>query len=206
MKERPILFSAAMVRALRAGTKTQTRRPVKGAALEWLQDTFDPQFVALPENLLSPYGFAGARLWVREAFRFEKRFDAQPPRDVPAGSLVGIEAASHPWHMPGGFGKVRPSMFMPRWASITTLEVTEIRIERLQDISEADALAEGVGWRRIGTGDARTGLRSAYGLACDENVWADSAKTAYQYLWESINGSGSWDANPWVWAVSFKVL
>jgi hypothetical protein len=93
---------------------------------------------------------------------------------------------------------------MPRWASRITLRITDVRVERLQDISDADARAEGVVSRRISTGDARTGCRDAFGLACDDNAWASSAVQAYQALWEQINGPGSWDANPWVWVICFE--
>jgi hypothetical protein len=183
MKEHSILMSAPMVRAILAGTKTQTRRQCKGWALHWLRDAgFLPGFVALRENNVSRYGYAGDRLWVREtwapltkgyAYRADPIWNA-PPADR--------------WH---------PSIHMPRVASRITLEITELRVERLHDISESDARAEGspcideVSGREVLFPDASK---------------CGTFKLGYRYLWETINGPGSWDANPWVWAISFKVV
>ena len=182
MKDRPILFSGPMVRAILAGTKTQTRRVVKGLALEWLAE-FTPEFVADPANSLCPYGVPGDRLWVREAYRFLGVHDHVPPREVSSGPVWYEAQDDVPFH-PSEFGKLRPSMFMPRWASRITLEVTGVRVERLQDISEADSVAEGIPSGEVSPPDV--------------------GRFAYRLLWESINGPGSWDANPWVWAVEFK--
>lgn len=211
MKERPILFSSAMVRAILDGSKIQTRRVVKmkphhqieqrddGSPWPWMYDSERDADWWMP----CPHGQPGDQLWLREAYRFLAVHDHVPPREI-SGGPVWYEAQDEvPFH-PSEFGKLRPGMFMPRWASRITLEVTAVRVERLQDISEADALAEGIVPRRIGTGDHRTGTRVCYGLACDEAPWATSAVQAYSYLWESINGPGSWDANPWVWVVEFR--
>ena len=89
----------------------------------------------------------------------------------------------------------KPSIHMPRWASRITLEVTGVRVERLQDISEADAIAEGV----TGVSSGGVTLFTTTGVNCFQ-----AAKDAYAALWELINGPGSWDANPWVWVVEFK--
>jgi hypothetical protein len=95
-------------------------------------------------------------------------------------------------------------MFMPRWASRITLEVTGVRVERLQDISEADAVAEGIESRQVSDTNSRWLL---YGRDLSEgklySTTGDSRKS-YRSLWESINGPGSWDANPWVWVVAFR--
>lgn len=187
MKERPILFNGPMVRALLDGQKTQTRRAVKGFALELLQpDNFTPEYVALPENRNCPYGYSGDRLWVREAFRFCAEVDDVKPRDIDAAYRVWYEADAP--RQPG-FGKLRPSMFMPRWASRITLEIVSVHVDRLQDISEADAESEGT-------------TPSIVGADLDHLKFC----AGYQTLWESLNGAGSWAANPWVWVVEFRRL
>ncbi|MDB5541465.1 MAG: hypothetical protein JWQ89_3192 [Devosia sp.] len=195
MKERPILFSAPMVRALLAGTKTQTRRIVKGEALKWLApDMFIPQYVADPANGMSPYGYAGDRLWARETHAFSvvdpeglgwkedpSNWDViyRADESQPAGGWRDVDGKviKAPW---------RPSIFMPRWASRITLDITNVSIERLNDISDTDAEAEG--WP--GYSDES---------AMDSMAW-------YSELWDDINGPGSWEANPWVWIVEFRRL
>jgi hypothetical protein len=187
MKERPILFSGAMVRALLDGSKTQTRRIVKGRALDWLQPgMFNREYVASPDNGLSPYGFAGDRLYVRETWQHSNH----PLGPYDSDSLVFYRADyfDDP-HGPDGekspegrYREWRPSIHMPSAASRILLEVTGVRIERLQDISEDDAWAEG----------------------CPED--ATWALDWYQLLWNSLNAARGygWDVNPWVWVVEFK--
>lgn len=198
MKERPIPFSSPMVRAILAGTETQTRRVVKGWQLEWLEPpiAFTPEYVAHLDNDACPYGRAGDRLWVREAWRTVSEADKTPPRDMDAAYRLWFEADAP--HQPG-FGRYRPPMFMPRWASRITLELTGVRVERLNDISEADALAEGVTpkWEPGCSGR----LMEALG-----GFSFRPAASAYADLWEQINGPGSWDANPWTWVVEFKQI
>lgn len=196
MKERPILFSGPMVRAIMAGTKTQTRRAVKREALQWLvRDKFAPAFVADPGNHLSPYGYAGDRLWVRETWA----------RDDEDGALfyradVGLGGDADDWERNRLDGapryRWRPSIHIPRWASRTTLDVNGLRIERLQDISEADALAEGI---------APAGDGNGFQLA-DTTHYSGSPIDSYFSLWEHINGPGSVEANPWVWVVEWPAL
>lgn len=203
MADRPILFSGPMVRALLDGSKTQTRRVVKWrelnaglnlgfsglraerTALGWVleSDTRDSrEWRCKPTP--SPYGQPCDRLWVREAWRVIDVADCFAPRQITAAHRIWFEAdAPHD----GPVGRYRPGMFMPRWASRITLEVTEVRVERLQDISEADAATEGVSAKH--TADAHY-----------------TAREAYAVLWEQINGPGSWDANPWVWVVEFRRL
>lgn len=201
MKERPILFSAPMVRAVLNGSKHQTRRVVKGFALELLApDNFTPEYVALPENGNSPFGYAGDRLWVREAWRTVAGADDIAPRN-----LMNVESFTHyeaDKSKPSGMGKLRPSMFMPRWASRINLEITGVRVERLQDISEADAIAEGVEPIPYTGENAGPNKFSILLDGCWFN--APTAVEVYSILWESINGEGSWAANPWVWVVEFK--
>lgn len=202
MKERPILFSAPMVRAILAGTKTQTRRVWKlprgcswyaghgGEAAGMVQDDDGPAWWHVSEQRC-PYGQPGDRLWVREAWRALRRFDSMPPLDIEWRSMVAYEAdtptgdyrqAPH-----GRMGKLRPPIHMPRWASRITLEVTGVRVERLQDISSEDSLAEGI-------------------YPTSTGLYPGSPRAAYRNFWEAINGPGSWDTNPWVWVVEFRRL
>ncbi len=203
MKERPILFSGAMVRALLAGTKTQTRRVVKpqprrvdggvpfGDAPAWAH--------AEPGSAMMrcPYGKPGDRLWVRETWACLDSHIRQGSRlafraDTPDGECVRVDA---PW---------RPSIHMPRWDSRITLEITSVRVERLQAISEADAIAEGIE-RADDFFDCRC-WRAYDEPKGSDVVFPDDPIGSYASLWMSINGPGSWDANPWVWALEFRRL
>lgn len=205
----PILFVAPMVRAILADIKTQTRRVVKPRDYNWMDEH---QGLREPCNAIRcPSGQSGNRLWVKETFyafgRWETRFNAKKGRDewhfvdmtLESGHAYIYAADGNvPIPMRGrrdagttpGWWK-RPAIFMPRRASRITLEITGVRVERLQDISVADAMAEGV----IESAPYLRGLEP-----CME--W----RYAYEDLWRSINGSGpgSWDANPWVWAIGFK--
>jgi hypothetical protein len=204
-----------MVRALLNGSKTQTRRVVKpqppavfcegdvAAITNGTRWAFSrlPERIAHPpglhEGILCPYGQPGDRLWVRETFA-DLRGTGIEHRPDPSGPLNRYAfAADHP---PGSNGdearkefgvKWKPSIHMPRAASRITLEITGVRVERLQDISEDDALAEGCSSTAIVHEDG-------------EDYTGHYASEEYQDLWESINGPGSWDANPWVWVVEFK--
>lgn len=221
MKERPILFSGPMVRALLDGSKTQTRRIVKGKALEWLECfNFTPEFVALPDNAMCPYGQPGDRLWVREAWSTHISEDRIPPRDCSRDVRFyeadhGAQRGSNP-----RIGKLRPSIHMPRWHSRITVEITEVRVERLQDISEADAEAEGCesleteryerDWKlcpKCGGTRLHNALGGNGGVIFDADCYeCDTYVKRYRHLWNAINGSEAWDANPWVWAVTFRRL
>ena len=192
MKERPILFSAPMVRALLNGTKTQTRRAVKAKHLPWLENSvlnfLDGKWNQRP----LPYGKPGDRLWVRETWAHEiHALAAMREEDGP----FAYAATDSVQHRLGE--KWRPSIFMPRWASRITLEITRVLVERLQDISEEDAIAEGCAKNH--NGYYWGGPHAVSGLK-----QMATAVSAYQDLWESINGPGSWDANPWVWVIEFK--
>lgn len=193
MADRPILFSGAMVRAILEGRKTVTRRVIKGIALDWLAPgMFTPEYTAAPENGLCPYGQAGDRLWVRETTEADDDMSdsvtlARFRADGASVLLRGCADPDFNGSVPHWPAKRRslPSIHMPKsWARLW-LEVTAVRVERLQDISEGQAMAEGI------DGEA---LFRAQGYA----------PLAFERLWESINGSGSWDDNPWVWVVEFK--
>jgi hypothetical protein len=207
-KERPILFSAPMIRALLDGTKTQTRRVVKGQPTDWAPigpEVFSQTVIDRhgdeqpgPDSygagnadgdcwIRCPYGQPGDRLWVRES-HMDLGASVLYRADTNAEQERALVAPGQRW---------RPSIHMPRWASRLTLEITGVRVERLQDISEADAVAEGVTpkWEPGCSGR----LMEALG-----GFSFRPAASAYADLWESINGPGSWEANPWVWVVEFK--
>jgi hypothetical protein len=217
MKERPILFNAAMVRAVLDGSKTQTRRVVKPqpsyCGLEWRSDGVFSSWVDPALNMdefsedggsyfrKCPYGQPGDRLWVRETWRGV--VNIAPPGSYKYAVAHYIPdrehcrrveyAASHdadgdPW---------RPSIHMPRWASRITLEIVSVRVERLQDISEADAKAEGI------AKEPDTAHWKNYDPTARWRYW-ESAVQSFRTLWESVYCTESWDANPWVWVVEFK--
>lgn len=190
-----MLFNAMMVRAILEDRKTQTRRICKIDPL----DGFDNPNCA--ENLaLCPYGVAGDRLWVREAWARESDLIAYDKGGNPifyrADHPTGLfHDSMEPMHW-------RPSIHMPRWASRITLEITKVRVERLQDISEEDAIAEGVGHNFVMNGGWPDYQHIDKSGHC--TLTQDSAKMSYATLWDSINGKGAWDANPWVWVIEFK--
>lgn len=225
MTERPIIFSAPMVRAILEGRKTQTRRiaPIDdirfthhdGGMITWSVHFVKPYKRALSSHsggrfsedetrriiaaMYCPYGQPGDRLWVREAH-------AIVPRTAYAAS-DGVQQILRPhdehdaaifrdgWDRSTGGLRWRPSIHMPRWASRILLEVTGVRVERLQDISEADARAEGA--------------RECDPVSSREVLLAGPSQRGsfvlhYRDIWQQINGEGSWDANPWVWVVEFE--
>lgn len=213
MKSRPILFSAPMVRALLAGTKTQTRRIVKpqpplgcsyainGAESHACCFATDNSSVWVPptptsndHRIACPHGAPGDRLWVKETWWTDSHWHGVKPTKLPQpgpdkpGAQIHYAATSEV--VPDGF--LRPSLFMRRWMSRITLELTAVRVERLQDISEADAVAEGVD--------------STMPFLWRADEWQNKTPNVARYagLWELINGPGSWAENPWVWCVSFR--
>lgn len=229
--ERPILMSGPMVRALLAGTKTQTRRVVKlphqNPLGRWEPQTFGgpnggrlASGETIPEqggiwhtrtgdSLGCPYGQPGDRLWVRETHyawgHWTKRLNPKKRREewhfvdetLGAGLSYRYEAdeklprRKRELHEVGWWK--RPAIFMPRAASRIMLEITEVRVQRLQEISEPDARAEGAPCYEDGIDPPPPDA---------ECEW--SYRASFRRLWESINGPGSWDANPWVWAITFR--
>ncbi len=227
MKERPILFSGAMVRAILTGKKTQTRRAVKGASgAFWDHPGWEPvakddiiewsspgHSFSMPKRC--PYGQVGDRLWVKETWSTEEldrngerigvQYQATPTEKCRSGRSVARPDGfklKRPVH--GGIGNEdgcwRSPLFMPRWASRLTLEVTDVRVERLQDISEADARAEGC------SGSDPEPVEEGGTVYCWKGRSAAPCPLAhYRHVWESINGKKHpWSSNPWVWAITFK--
>lgn len=230
MKERPILFNADMVRAILAGKKTQTRRSVPqwqlpsetegphdqfpesrfistaqrdqrygfgvfGATAEACMDNYNKGF-----KCLCPFGAVGDRLWVRESFRLFDASDECCCSDFPCGcprSGTPVFRATHD----DGDSKWKPSIHMPRSACRIILEITGVRVERVQDISESDAAAEGLNkpiyvQNELGQLTPPKGetLLSAF----------PSAKHWFSTVWDGVYGN--WSENPWVWVIEFKVL
>ena len=213
MTEKPILFSAPMVRAILEGRKTQTRRVIKPQPEKDLDPmtviaAWDAGFI----DVKCPYGKTGDRLWVRErfivtgfsegweevkesGFEFEsascqvKYIANECFRDIEELTVGGcaneIEQARRAYLSGRG-----PSIHMPRWASRITLEITDIRVERLQDITQADACAEGVLLKSL--------------EACDS--FNTTPERQFCKLWKDINGPESWDKNPFVWVIEFKKI
>ncbi|QND28109.1 hypothetical protein HB773_12440 [Sinorhizobium meliloti] len=223
MTDRPILFSAPMVRALLEGRKSQTRRVLKPQPPEWAKFCQQPTMLNalqqwVPSGLwawseeeqspprplrrwpvnadgehywLWPRFSIGDRLYVREHWRTASVHDKTPPRDLHSKTIVEYVADNDNLTV----GKFRQGMHMPRWASRLTLIVTDVRVERLQDISEADAIAEGI--------EQSAKFPDRYLTPAGDYA---VPKVAYQRLWENINGAGSWEANPWVAAYTFTVI
>jgi hypothetical protein len=236
MKQSPILFNTAMVQAILAGTKTQTRRIIKSKHESGMFTVFtakyEPNVPSYYHNrcvrsidwdertvdggeILCPYGQVGDVLWVREEhYRFgywEKNgltktgrqkwkfkaiaddvryFDNSPIKDIHPirKSRDKEKPGAATWYK-------RLARFMPRSACRLYLQITDIRVQRLQDISEADAKAEGA-----------KGILCQYAGPDSHGQGYTSYVEGFKQLWQSINGSESWEANPWVWVISFKQI
>ncbi|HBR9584226.1 hypothetical protein I6K36_24020 [Klebsiella pneumoniae] len=228
MKERGMIFNGEMVRAILDGRKTQTRRIIKwkqtrfteigeredGSKWPWSEDAEHACDFWHP----CPFGAVGDRIWVREAYRFPASLDDVSPTGV--GEMAVATGYRKPWaptfyEFTGTFsdgwkgfetppkvsdaGKLRPSIHMPRWASRILLEITGVRVERLNAISEEDAEAEGIDM------EALYDSQDCYDCIADHNMTGRPTVTgAFKYLWESIYGAENWLANPWVWVIEFK--
>lgn len=232
MKERPILMSDPMALAVALNVKTQTRRIIKPQpSMVNFRGEPEPAFVGkalmpgyeaigvrafdgMQGAVRCPYGAVGDHLVIREAWLYVGpesgsyiTEDVQAAKADPANQTTANVwyRASRPWEKV----KWTPSIHMFRWACRSIREVTEIRVQRLQDISEEDAAAEGLkSWTKDGKLFKWAPFEQHISGEHDP-VWAwrdmpTSARDAYAKLWDSINGKGSWDANPWVWAISFK--
>jgi hypothetical protein len=208
MKERPILFSAPMVRAILDGTKTQTRRVVKPQPY---QSEFEPdtlhingltkkgEFFSASTNIEEfikrcPYGKVGDQLWVRETFNGTWCEEVIYKADGDSAKAAGYEKEP----------KWKPSIFMPRSFSRIQLEIIDIGIERLQDINEEDAISEGMSQAvadAIFNVDELSVFAASFILAPHA-----TNRILFESLWEKINGADSWAQNPWVWVIEFKVV
>ncbi len=176
MREHPILFSSEMVLAILAGRKTQTRRVMK------------PQPTGKPFQFITFNVVTGDRLWVREKLH---RIDGQTFYSADGHPL----AMAQPWAWKR---RELPSIHMPRWASRITLEIINVRVERVQDIGENDAEREGV--------EMWCEMFKDYSRKDDNPGWARDPRYSFQTLWDSINAERGfgWDVNPWVWVIEFK--
>ena len=187
MTDKPIIFSAPMIRALIEGRKTQTRRVLKP-----LPGSKNRGFVMDSRLPCAP----GDRLWVKEAWRTDLANDHLRPSELDPGTATVWFDASSDWNE-GQRPRYRNARFMPRWASRLTLTVTDVRVQRVQDISEADAVAEGVN-------------PCLEGNQCPDGPHGGCCamydpKGAYAALWNTIHGPDAWERNPWVAAYTFTV-
>ncbi|BDD93501.1 hypothetical protein PanNE5_29410 [Pandoraea sp. NE5] len=193
-RERPILFSAPMVRAILDGSKTQTRRV--------MTDRHRWHFESIGDLALCPFGMPSDRLWVRETWGVADEWlhecVTEPPRTIAYRANLAahnfdpayaVNTSDWGWERM----RWRPSIHMPRWASRITLEVTGVRVERLQDISDKDCIAEGIGLNG-----------AAEGVLLSGDLPESLPRAMYRDLWESIYGTGSWSENPWVWVGGFE--
>lgn len=202
MKEKPILFSAPMVRAILEGRKTMTRRVVKKQC-DHTGIGRDESGVFVHRHCEHDtgitrclYGQPGDRLWVRETFTANEFMECRYKADgkqflICNGRKTETEYFEKKW---------KPSIFMPRWASRITLEITAVRVERLQDISEEDAKNEGA------NAIAFMELKQMPPSLIDKTgeLYKNSYRYGFYNVWSSINGEDSWNANPWVWVIEFK--
>jgi hypothetical protein len=210
-KEHPILFSTPMVQAILAERKTQTRRVIKNIEPEskylgtgikgkcWLEPKNfgkpkSEQTVSVIDQ--SPYGKIGDLLWVRETFAMV----SWPTVILPH---YKADQADDIW-----VDKWKPSIHMPKAAARIWLEITDVRVERLHDISEDDAIAEGIETSIVKSELFQTylGYKNYCPQDLEDNRWHRSPLESYRSLWSKINGVESLNANPWVWVVEFKVV
>jgi len=204
MKERPIIFSGEMLGAILEGRKTQTRRIIKNPkGMDYEVDWF-PWYEGLSEkypgchqfyqprdgltlHLRCPHGVPGDCLYVRETWATRREWDHMKPSGLPADADLWWKADKSSYRaLNAKPGKWRPSIHMPKRLARIWLEITSVRVERLQDISRDDALAEGYNWKKAG-------------VPCLD--W-------FPILWDDLNtkrGYG-WDTNPWVWVVEFRMI
>lgn len=198
MTERGMIFNSAMVRAILDGRKTQTRRIIK---LSHERGMLNPVIKGRNGEitsvscrlapLLCPFGQPEDRIWVRETW-------AEAGASAPDLKLY---RANYPDHVPSHYENVppvdeirwKPSIHMPRWASRITLEITDVRVERLNAISQADAIAEGA-----------PPSHPSIDCVSQEYGFPDFSRSWFGQTWKHIYGEESWQANPWVWVIEFK--
>jgi hypothetical protein len=210
MADRPIIFSAPMIRALLDGRKTMTRRlykgrvePQLGLPSEMQEDLELRGFDLCGDAWAKPRYMPGDRLWARENFAivpataYRMSDGVQQTVDPNDSDMAAIYAAGWERSIP----KWRPSIHMPRWASRLTLIVESVKVERLQEVSELDALAEGC-FKDEATGRV---FESSATMRLGENEWGN-ARDWYAELWRSLHGADAWAANPWVAAIGFRTV
>jgi hypothetical protein len=201
VREHPLLFSGPLVRAILDGRKTMTRRPMKPQPLLYTGRKYvfpddGPKWTQQDGSVLAhcPFGVVGDRLWVRESFRRAERVhwpdlshcvNPNDPHDV-IFHAEGFDRST-------GSTRLWPSIHMPRWASRLTLEITDVRVERLQAITDDDAAAEGI----LGVMCNRIGPN--FGKPMGQ-------RASFARLWDEVYGAGAWALDPWVWALTFQVL
>ena len=200
-----------MVRALLDGRKTQTRRILKNSTEH--RGLYNPAYLQAHRfskgwEKICPYGKPGDVLWVRETFAgfIQTSYEYDEWREAETDELrdqypMTIEYRATSKSVPE---KWRPSLFMPRWASRLTLEITGVRVERLNDISEYDSVEEGINYHCQTCGYTHRDAK----LYLDHDLCGKpmpKAQDEYRGVWQAINGPGSWDENPWVWVLDFKV-
>ncbi|MCD5925967.1 hypothetical protein LB363_23510 [Klebsiella pneumoniae] len=209
MTERGMIFNSEMVRAILDGRKTQTRRIMAPQPADDIERCIfpNPEAIGWKSSLrhkhgsttahFCHYGKPGDRIWVRETW-------AEAGASAPDLKLY---RANYPEHVPSIYENVplaeeirwTPSIHMPRWASRILLEITDVRVERLNAISEEDAEAEGIDM------EALYDSQDCYDCIADHNMTGRPTVTgAFKYLWESIYGEEGWKSNPWVWVIEFK--
>ncbi len=190
MTDRPIIFSAEMVRALLSGRKSMTRRLLKPQPPTGLM----PECYAIPGEA-QPVGSGwsrGDRLWVREVFAYG--WPVEGNHQLPECNQEHAITYRADGNRPFGGGRWHSPIHMPRWASRLTLTVTDVRVQRLQDISEADAQAEGL-----------VEVYEGWATDRDGRHWGPTARASYRVLWNDLHGEDAWDRNPWVTALTFTV-
>lgn len=216
MKFHPILFSTPLVQAIQEGRKTMTRRlrglekinnyPGQWAYLFWKPTKehlfYNQKNAGNKLSIKCPYGKVGDVLWVRETYHVNDGSGKFPDIEKKWYNYKADHLGLNPGPMWPPFDKWKPSIFMPKAACRIFLEITNVRVERLQDISERDAIKEGV--------------KKYYDTEffyCDYNTidenhcdWKGNAYASFASLWESINGKESWEANPFVWVISFEKI
>ncbi|EOX3911690.1 hypothetical protein D9H19_02985 [Escherichia coli] len=198
MKERGMIFNDAMVRAILEGRKTQTRRPVKNVGADNYLVISKPtkkrngvyiHVMDAPKHGLCPFGNVGDRIWVRETFN-AFWLDNDVIQEIKNGVSLASELCDYKADYSDCSNLAEgwtPSIHMPRWASRILLEITDVRVERLHDMSEADAKAEGAS-------------PATYKITPPEAVY----RVGFGDIWRGIYGQENWLSNPWVWVIEFK--
>jgi hypothetical protein len=192
MKHIPILFSTPMVQAILDGRKTMTRRVVKEPHQSWMNEDTNAEWWSVADNL-SKYQ-KGDVLWVRETWQETTWLHSSNDE---YGYIYKASLNGKVWECNDEGWKWRPSLFMPKSACRIFLEVVSVKVERLNEITERDTIAEGIEW-------LNRNEFSGWKVYTDYLATTSNPKVSFQSLWQSIKGADSWQANPFVWCISFK--